>query len=665
MSDYSVPVTVRVNASGDINVDEVEVDPTTGDIYYSDTTWDESDSSLRPRFIRIPEGKDESETFVFTGFKQPGHRGLAIDTSGNLYTDNAASDAQFGGRLFKFSQPNGEKEFTGTVNYFSRQLMFAHPTSTGPMAMGPGGSPNVSDEDLYVVDELAGQVKRAPVKAGFDPYRRVAQPWADLPFSGRSLDLEIDEDGNGYLLNERIGTSALTVDLKISDRSLTTGETFTVTLTVVNPGGDTISSVAPFPFIERGDGKVNIVKLPTQTTVDLGPGQVAEFTYEYMAMVSGTVSFLAQAQGSDSEGVSVSSPLVESEDWLVQITDPKPLEVFIEFPNKYDTPVIRRGDPFKVNVTVQANKGDLSQVAFQGSPLMFSPAGNLTILQVLTPPIESDFELLSGQSKTFEFELKTVKRGLIDLSTFVKALDADGKPLSAKDLRQVRVTAPILSVEVKADPSELELKDGGDKPVPEEISLTVTVTNIHEAPVTETRLPAKLQLRVVLDDYSIEGAFCSLTQTEPDPNGNDIVLGSLSPGESKAQTFKLIAEDDGKCDVVAQVTAADPDFPSPSTTIANGVTRIRIGKKGLLELEIDFRSDVMFHTETNRPYWLDKKKINPGESFMAYGMIWNRSNTQKIKIDRINYGLDPDKESAIARVHKPCLKLLDDRLFEG
>ena len=133
--------------------------------------------------------------YTTIGFKSPGGMGLALDRDGNLFTDNIASDSSYGGRLFRFQPPNGSREFTGSINYFSQLLMFAQPTSAGPMAIGP-------DNALYVIDQLSREVKRVDVNATYDPYRRVGKPIVKIPDEaiGHAFDMETDDNGNIYLL---------------------------------------------------------------------------------------------------------------------------------------------------------------------------------------------------------------------------------------------------------------------------------------------------------------------------------------------------------------------------------------------------------------------------------------------------------------------------------
>jgi len=187
-SDYSVPLVVTIgNPLARVIIGNIEVDPK-GNVFYIPPDG-------KTIYKVAEEGTATPVVYVDAGFANPGARGLAIDSKGNLFTDNAASDAQFGGRIFKFKPPTGGREFTGTINYFSQLLMFAHPTSAGPMAMAP-------DDTLMVVDQLSREIKQVAVNATYDPYRRVGQPIASLVDAavGEAFDMEVDRDGHIYLL---------------------------------------------------------------------------------------------------------------------------------------------------------------------------------------------------------------------------------------------------------------------------------------------------------------------------------------------------------------------------------------------------------------------------------------------------------------------------------
>ena len=199
-SDYSDPLLAYFGtAAASIPISDIEVHPVTADVYYSV----KSTNTLEQRILRIGNlGLGPTSVFAYTGFAAPGHEGLAMDAEGNLYSHNKGSDSRFGGRLFRYAQPDGARALAGAVNYYSPLLAFANPVDSYTLDFGPALAPSYSDQDLFVVEMLSGEVRRAPVKApdSVDGFRRVAQPYAALPVSGRPIDMEHDEAGNTYLL---------------------------------------------------------------------------------------------------------------------------------------------------------------------------------------------------------------------------------------------------------------------------------------------------------------------------------------------------------------------------------------------------------------------------------------------------------------------------------
>ncbi|HOO46914.1 MAG TPA: hypothetical protein PLM29_11835, partial [Deltaproteobacteria bacterium] len=198
-SDFSNSVVVYVGDAPAVAVDSLEVDNDTGLVYYSDI----ANKSL----FKLEWEHDllkETTLFAGTGFMDPGQIGLAIDLYGNLYSENHASDAMYGGRLFKFKKDTGGREFCGTVSYYSMQLGYARPVSVSQMAIGPGG-------DLFVAEQYSNAIVRVPVdEETWDPYRRVGQYAFNLwGTSGSVIDIEFDPDGNILVLamvpSDRLG----------------------------------------------------------------------------------------------------------------------------------------------------------------------------------------------------------------------------------------------------------------------------------------------------------------------------------------------------------------------------------------------------------------------------------------------------------------------------
>ncbi len=197
VSDYSDPTVVYVGSPASmVEVSDIELNPKTGHVYYSD----KSGTAAERQILDIDLNTGEYKTLATTQFADPGQEGLAVDANGDIYMLNKASEAMFGGRLFRFNGASGARTHVGQVNYYSRDLFFANPTDAYALDMGPAAFLAAPNQDLYFVDLMAGQVKRAPVMAEFDPFRRVGQPYADYPYSSRPTDMEHDALGSTFIL---------------------------------------------------------------------------------------------------------------------------------------------------------------------------------------------------------------------------------------------------------------------------------------------------------------------------------------------------------------------------------------------------------------------------------------------------------------------------------
>ena len=150
----------------------------------------------------------------------PGQLGLAMDGNTNLYTENAATEAAYGGKIFRilgyrgdtepaykppYPNPNPDdgaaastgnpssRQFVGTVNYYSRLINRANPVSLTSMIMGNASSKDLGEE-LYVADLMgtgsgdtdfggrSSQIKqiavRAPELINYPANHNVGQAWA-------------------------------------------------------------------------------------------------------------------------------------------------------------------------------------------------------------------------------------------------------------------------------------------------------------------------------------------------------------------------------------------------------------------------------------------------------------------------------------------------------
>jgi len=101
-------------------------------------------------------GTDWAPTLASAGF--PSNM-IAVDSRGNIYANNAASNFSYGGRMFRYDQviPGGDFQLTrqliGAVNYYSLQLQYGRPASPVAMEISDYLDSNVVTwEDLFVAD---------------------------------------------------------------------------------------------------------------------------------------------------------------------------------------------------------------------------------------------------------------------------------------------------------------------------------------------------------------------------------------------------------------------------------------------------------------------------------------------------------------------------------
>jgi len=189
--------------------------------------------TLREAITRVPR-EGEASHWASTGFRQSG---LAIDALANLYTENAASDPRYGGRLFQLAGGNilrnlvpdtpGERRFVGTVVKYSPLLDRANPVSVPALTIGP---PNANAAtalsflgDVFAADDVSATVRRVPTSfippegiealGSLDPTfgplvapRIVGDLYAALPECDRGpiVDLEFASDLTLYVLT-RLG----------------------------------------------------------------------------------------------------------------------------------------------------------------------------------------------------------------------------------------------------------------------------------------------------------------------------------------------------------------------------------------------------------------------------------------------------------------------------
>jgi len=116
------------------------------------------------------------EYLLSCGFKDPYQVGIAVDSHGHIYSDNSASDAMFGGRIFRWKPYTLERELFGSVQYFSQLLMYARPCAVQGLTSGWVGN----GEKLFIADLYSNMILALEIPPGGGlppvPNHYVSQP---------------------------------------------------------------------------------------------------------------------------------------------------------------------------------------------------------------------------------------------------------------------------------------------------------------------------------------------------------------------------------------------------------------------------------------------------------------------------------------------------------
>ncbi|MBI5443420.1 MAG: carboxypeptidase-like regulatory domain-containing protein, partial [Deltaproteobacteria bacterium] len=162
-SEYSDPAMVYVGTAAESRFPRIDlaVAERTGEIFVS-----------LPDTSKIFKWTSEGlKVRVDAGFKTPYQTGLASDAYGNLYTDNRASDLQFGGRLFRFSSQDNSRVLVGSTNYYSMLLQYARSTDVKGLTYALDGK----DQVLFVADGMEQRINRLDLYDGAIVDRNVSQ----------------------------------------------------------------------------------------------------------------------------------------------------------------------------------------------------------------------------------------------------------------------------------------------------------------------------------------------------------------------------------------------------------------------------------------------------------------------------------------------------------
>jgi PKD repeat protein len=313
------------------------------------------------------------------------------------------------------------------------------------------------------------------------------------------------------------------------------------------------------------------------------------------------------------------------------VVKPPALGVDIAFPDAEDTR-FEVDEEFTATVTLSADTdglGDLSDVTFDGEPLELAPDDHLEILSGPTPELPDGLNLARGESITVSFELKALTPGTVSLTSQATASDDAGEPVDGKAKRNVHVPFHVLEVTVEADPSVVELEDGEEGAIPQDVAVTVTVKNIHTEPVESITLasldpvsreePPPVPATLVVKDGPTDPA----APENPDASA----LGTLQPDASITRSYTLEAQDDGDYDVEALVTAADPFGEGTVTEIGSG----RVKASG--DVILYFKAEAAGAREGGEGEPGGGAPFIPGgHSWRVLGTLANRSEDETLRV---------------------------------
>ena len=530
VSDYSAPVVVSIGSGEEINLSAIEVNPQNGDVFCLENDNHE--------IFRIEDnGNGPKVQFADVGFKT-GANGLAIDREGAVYTENPASDDQFGGHIFKFEPPdslNPEKLLVGSVNYFSRVLMFARPVSAGPIAIGKGSFGSLSPEDLYVVEKLSNKLNAVPVKGTFtsDPLRKFGRPWANIPFNAEPIDLEFDSIGDALLLVNHVGPATLTASLEVDKGIVSVDETFKVTLHLANPSSAAVNDVRPHIYLKEGQDRVTLISQPSEGGITLQPEESADFEYEYRAIKGGVVTIDGQGEGKDFTGVSISSLVVPPNGKQVVIGCPIVFEQVAAEPSR-----VSAGDIIHFKVRLR-NEGSSTYTNITPRIDITRPLGEEVEqgeVSLVSGPTPASTSLAPGEVGEFQYTFEATGNGRVVFECTVTGvnggtgnLDECGPAISNKVL-----ISPLV-VTLTADPKSVKFRET------ESSEVTLTVKNNGSTAV-----------------YNVVPDLSQLSSSGQFENWDlpDLTPVVLSGGETKTYVYRLSKpKSSGLVDLEATVNA--------------------------------------------------------------------------------------------------------------
>lgn len=272
--------------------------------------------------------------------------------------------------------------------------------------------------------------------------------------------------------------------------------------------------------------------------------------------------------------------------------------------------------------------GDLSAVAFLDAPLRVNPDGAVSLVSGPTPEIPDTTTLAPGAAVVFDYEIQVDQAGPFTLLSSAQAIDAIGRTVGPVDAsRQGR--AGSLDVVATATPDTIDLEEEEDNsgPVPQDVAVTVEVTNPLDVAVENATLSVLEPLLEITTAADVDHTAFSYLVT-PEGGGDpvealpeEIELGTLPAATAGVAADAVMKElagralDSGSVDLRFIVRGTADGQP------VTGTTTIRVE----IRTDVDFVFDAAIDETTTRDGPGDGPWVTGGDAWEVDGSFENRT----------------------------------------